>query len=94
MYWKPMGQLYQPGEMVPPVWDQIAQRACIPVAYANTEMFAKCNLAIKLDNGHIVVDDYEADELNGKTFRNEEAFRRGVGLDNDAEIVFDLFGGR
>jgi len=92
MLWRSLRELYNPGEAVDLVYDRLEGKKVRPVAYANTELYSKCNIAIRLENGHIVVDDCEERALDGMTFRNEAYWRRDVGLDEDDEMIHDLFG--
>lgn len=94
MRWRSVGDLYETGERVELIYDKIRRRHLRPVAFANTELYSRCNIAIRLPNGHIVVDDCIESGLNGRTFRNEDEWRKVVGLEEDVETIEDLFGGR
>ena len=94
MRWRSIRELYDESEKVDTVWDELVRGYYVPVAYANTEMYGKCNIAIRLSSGHIVVDDCSESRLNGRTFRSEDEWRRMVGLEEDMEMIEDLFGGR
>ena len=93
MKWRSMRGLYEPEETIDSVWDEVDRRYVVPMAYANTELFSKCNIALRTSGGHIIVDDCSESKLNGRTFRNEREWRKEVGLDEDMEMIDELFGG-
>ncbi len=64
MNWRPIEKLYNQGEFTPQYPDA-NNRVRKAKAYAVTELYvdpyhgtaSKCNIAIQLENGHIIVDD-------------------------------------
>jgi len=85
-FWQDIHRLYDKEEKVDPIYDSICNRMVIPTHFANTELscdysrntHSRCNIALKLPCGHIVVDDCSKNNLNGRTFKNETEWRKVV----------------
>jgi len=91
MNWQPIRRLYEEHEKVDTVYCSIDKKHFLPLYFANTELVcdyrkgthSKCNMAMLLQCGHIVVDDCSQANLNGKAFRDEEQWRQTVVTEND-----------
>jgi len=86
MHWHSIRYLYDKNEPVDNVYCRICKTRSQPTHYANTELsqdaergtYSRCNIALKLSCGHIVVDDCDSDDHNGMTFPSETEWRREI----------------
>ena len=86
MNWQPIQRLYEDKENIGKVYCGICKQWPRPTHFANTELScdyvhntcSRCNIAIKLECGHIVVDDCNIPRLNSTTFANEAEWRKGI----------------
>lgn len=76
-----------PGEEAPesfPMYCSLCEAEVRALKYDVTELYtdqglaSRCGFAYKLSCGHIGVDDCNINSLNGKCFKDEEAWRKGV----------------